>query len=61
MQGRLKRTFSNGASLRPVAPVAMGEATRGVELKSEMDVNERQIAAWMKQVTAMPGVGQKRR
>jgi len=28
-----------------------GKSTRGVELKSVDDVDERQIAAWMKQVS----------
>jgi hypothetical protein len=37
----------------------MGKATRGVELKSVADLDERQIAAWMKQVVAVPGVGKR--
>ena len=55
--------FVNGAALQPVppvAPVAMGKSTRGVELRSVDDLDERQIAAWMKQVAAVPGVGGKR-
>jgi len=44
-----------------VTPVAMGKATRGVELKSVDDLDERQIAAWMIQVAAVPGVGGKKR
>lgn len=39
----------------------MGKATRGVELKSEDDLDKRQIAVWMKQVTAVPGVGGRKR
>jgi hypothetical protein len=56
--------FMNGATLTPVppvTPVAMGKATRGVELESVEDLDERQIAAWMTQVAAVPGVGRKRR
>jgi hypothetical protein len=56
----VKLMFINGASLKPappVTPVAMGKATRGVELKSLDDLDERQIATWMMQVAAMPGVG----
>lgn len=56
----VKLMFINGAVLKPVppvTPVAMGKSTRGVELKSVDDVDERQIAAWMKQVAAVPGVG----
>ncbi|MHB0962294.1 MAG: DUF1801 domain-containing protein [Gemmatimonadaceae bacterium] len=60
----VKLMFMNGVTLTPVppvTPVAMGKSTRGVELKSERDLDERQIAVWMKQVTAVPGVGGKKR
>lgn len=56
----VKLMFINGVTLTPVppvTPVAMGKATRGVELRAERDVDERQLAAWMKQITAAPGVG----
>jgi hypothetical protein len=60
----VKLMFVNGAGLSPVppvTPVAMGKSTRGVELESLGDLDERQIAAWMIQVAAMPGVGGKKR
>jgi len=60
----VKLMFVNGAALNPVppvTPVAMGKSTRGVELKSLDDLDERQIAAWMIQVAAVPGVGGKKR
>lgn len=60
----VKLMFINGVTLTPVppvTPVAMGKSTRGVELESVKDVDERQIAAWMKQIAAMPGVGGKKR
>ena len=56
----VKVMFVNGAALDPVppvTPVAMGKATRGVELRSVAEIDERQIAAWMTQVAAVPGVG----
>jgi hypothetical protein len=62
--GHVKLMFVNGAALKPVppvTPVAMGKSTRGVELESVDDLDERQIAAWMIQVAAMPGVGKKKR
>lgn len=62
--GHVKLMFVNGASLEPVppvTPVAMGKSTRGVELTSGDDLDERQLAAWMRQVTASPGVGGKKR
>lgn len=60
----VKLMFINGVTLTPVppvTPVAMGKATRGVELKSLDDLDERQVAAWMKQIAALPGVGSKKR
>lgn len=62
--GHVKLMFVNGVALQPVppvTPVAMGKSTRGVELESVDDLDERQIAAWMKQVAAVPGVGGKKR
>ena len=62
--GHVKLMFVNGAALKPVppvTPVAMGKSTRGVELKSVDDLDERQIAAWMIQIAAVPGVGGKKR
>jgi hypothetical protein len=60
----VKLMFVNGTALEPVppvTPVGMGKSTRGVELKSVDDLDEHQIAAWMKQVTSVPGVGGKKR
>ncbi len=61
----VKLMFVNGATLLnpvpPVTPVAMGKATRGVELKSSREIDEAQLATWMKQVTSAPGVGGKKR
>lgn len=62
--GHVKLMFINGAALKPVppvTPVGMGKSTRGVELTSVNELDERQVAAWMKQVAAVPGVGGKRR
>ena len=43
------------------SPRAMGKSTRGVELASVDDLDERQVAAWMIQIVAAPGVGAKKR
>ncbi len=62
--GHVKLMFVNGVALKPVppvTPVAMGKATRGVELKTLDDLDEGQIAKWMKQVAAVPGVGRRKR
>jgi hypothetical protein len=39
----------------------MGKDSRGVDLESVDDLNERQTASWMKQATALPGFGGKKR
>jgi hypothetical protein len=60
----VKLMFVNGVTLTPVppvTPVAMGKSTRGVELESVNDLDERQVAAWMKQIAAAPGAGGKKR
>jgi len=62
--GHVKLMFINGTALKPVppvTPVGMGKATRGVELRTVGDLDERQVAAWMTQVAAVPGVGGKKR
>jgi hypothetical protein len=38
-----------------------GKATRGVELASVDDLDERQVASWMKQAAAKPFFGAKKR
>ncbi|MBM3495830.1 MAG: DUF1801 domain-containing protein [Armatimonadetes bacterium] len=60
----VKLMLVNDAALKPappVTPVAMGKSTQGVELKSAKDLDERQVAEWMNQVAAVPGVGGKKR
>jgi len=59
----VKLMFINGAALEPVppvTPVGMGKSTRGVELESVDDIDERQISEWMIQVASVPGVGGKK-
>ena len=62
--GHVKLTFGRGTSLEPVPPVApigMGKDSRGVDLASVDDLDERQAASWMRQATAIPGFGGKKR
>ena len=60
--GHVKLTFGYGTSLNPVppmSPIGMGKQSRGVDLASLADLDERQVAAWMKQATAIPGFGKR--
>jgi hypothetical protein len=62
--GHVKLTFGRGTSLKPVppaTPIGMGKDSRGVDLESVDDLDETQAASWMKQATAMPGFGGKKR
>jgi hypothetical protein len=62
--GHVKLTFGRGTSLEPVPPVApigMGKDSRGVDLASVGDLDERQAGSWMKQAAAIPGFGKKKR
>jgi len=62
--GHVKLTFGRGTSLKPVppvTPVGMGKDSRGVDLASVGDLDERQAASWMRQATAIPGFGGKKR
>lgn len=62
--GHVKLTFGHGIALKPVPPVTpigMGKDSRGVDLESVEDLNEREAASWMKQATAIPGFGRKKR
>jgi len=62
--GHVKLTFGRGTALEPVPPVTpigMGKDSRGVELASLDDLDERQAASWMTQATAIPGFGGKKR
>lgn len=57
--GHVKVMFIKGTDLQPVpsvTPVAMGKATRGVEITSlaELDAAEPQLASWFTQAATMP-------
>ena len=61
--GHVKLMFGHGPSLTPVPPVTpigMGKTTRGVELATVDEIDERQVASWMRQATDIPGFGRKR-
>src|SRR6476659_3530118 len=60
--GHVKLTFGRGTSLTPVPPVTpigMGKDSRGVDLETLDDIDERQLASWMQQAAALPGFGKR--
>ena len=53
----VKVMFIKGTDLKPVppvTPVAMGKATRGVEIASADELDALQLASWMSQSAEMP-------
>lgn len=57
--GHVKLMFIRGTELEPeppVTPIGMGKSTRGVELATVEDLDERQVASWMTQSAAVPYV-----
>ena len=62
--GHVKVMFIRGTELEPippVTPIAMGKATRGIELASVDDLDESQMRSWMQQAAEMPFSGGKKR
>lgn len=58
--GHVKLMFIRGTDLNPeppVHPIGMGKQTRGVELASVDDLDEAQVASWMRQAATMPLAG----
>jgi hypothetical protein len=61
-EGHVKLAFGRGTSLTPVPPVTpigMGKTSRGVDLETFADLDERQVSSWMEQVAAIPGFGKR--
>ena len=50
----LKVTFFRGTSLRPVPPGGTGKDARWIDIHED-DLDEGQIATWVKQAAALPG------
>ena len=50
----IKVTFFSGTSLRPVPPGGKGKDARWIDIRED-DLDEAQLAAWVKQAAALPG------
>lgn len=52
----VKAPFFRGTSLRPVPPGGTGEYARWIDIHED-DLDEAQMAAWIRQAAALPGWG----
>jgi hypothetical protein len=52
----VKVTFFRGTSLRPVPPGGTGKDARWIDIHED-DLDEAQMAAWIRQASALPGWG----
>ena len=50
----IKVTFFRGTSLRPVPPGGQSKETRWIDVHED-DLDEAQMASWVKQAAALPG------
>jgi hypothetical protein len=58
--GHVKLMFIRGTELKPeppVTPIGMGKSTRGVELATMSDLDERQVSSWITQAATIPFFG----
>ena len=52
----VKVTFFYGTSLRPIPPGASkGKDTRYIDIREDDELDEAQMASWVKQAAALPG------
>ncbi len=63
--GHVKLMFIRGTDISPEPPLKPttigGKSTRLIEIASIENIDERQVASWMKQVAALPGFGAKKK
>ena len=57
----VKVTFLHGTRLDPVPPVGTGKYTRGVDVRTVGELDEAQVASWLKQASRWPGLGARKR
>lgn len=53
----VKITFLRGQELVPVPPVGTGKYTRGVDVRTKAEMDDRQLVDWLRQISTKPGLG----
>ena len=56
--GYVKVTFFSGVSLRPLPPggTTRSKDARWIDIREDDELDETQMAAWVKQAAALPGL-----
>ena len=57
LKGRVRLTFYAGGALRPAPPLPSPAGSRAIDIPNDAEVDEKQLAAWLKQATKLPGWG----
>jgi len=54
-QYHVKFSFFKGSSLKPVPPVGQTKDVRSLDVRESDELDEQQLAAWIKQAASIPG------
>lgn len=57
LKAQVRMVFFAGNSLEPVPPLAAPPRARAVDVRSEEELDDRQIKSWLKQAQKLPGWG----
>jgi hypothetical protein len=57
LKGRVRITFFAGSALKPAPPLPAPGGSRASDIPVEDDIDEKQVKAWLKQATKLPGWG----
>jgi hypothetical protein len=56
-QRHVKFSFFKGSSLQPVPPIGQSKDVRSLDVREPDKLDEKQLAAWIRQAAAIPGWG----
>jgi hypothetical protein len=57
LKGRVRLTFLAGGALKPAPPLPSPGGSRAIDISSEDELDDKQIAAWLRQAKKLPGWG----
>jgi hypothetical protein len=57
LKARVRLTFFAGGQLKPAPPIAAPGGSRAIDIASAEELDEKQLAAWLRQAKKLPGWG----